>query len=158
MENEDEYTRFVNWLISNGSILNSTIFPFKFRNITGVAANTDIGPNEAMFYIPKKVIIDSNYIKEHHLKSFYERNKILVKRKYDTNNLINLTLFLIFESFKKEDSLAPCYPRFHSGKMVFVIARPQSLRNDGQLCRNVFDLVLPTSRDADSHVSVASHL
>ena len=71
MESNDKYAKFLNWLKINGSILDSTEFPVEFSNIIGVSSKFDIGPNEAIFYIPKKIIIDSNYVKLFELNEFY---------------------------------------------------------------------------------------
>ena len=109
MESNDKYAKFLNWLKINGSILDSTEFPVEFSNVIGVSSKFDIGPNEAIFYIPKKIIIDSNYVKLFELNEFYLRNKKLVNKKYDKNNLINLTIFLILESFKGEKSFWDAY-------------------------------------------------
>jgi hypothetical protein len=104
MEKEEKYKKFINWIVSNGSLIDSTNFPEEFSGVIGVSAKYDIGPNEAILYIPKKLIIDSAHIKDKILSEFYQRNKDLIKKKYDRNNLINFTLFLIFESWKGEES------------------------------------------------------
>lgn len=104
MEKEEKYKKFLDWIVSNGGLINSTNFPVDFSGVIGVEAKQDIGPNEAIFYIPKKLIIDSAMIKDKIFYSFYMRNKELIRKKYDRNNLINFTLFLISESCKGESS------------------------------------------------------
>jgi hypothetical protein len=104
MEKQEKYKKFLEWIVSNGSLINSTNFPVEFSGVIGVSAKYDIGPNEAILYIPKKLIIDSAYIRDKILNEFYQRNKDLIKKKYDRNNLINFTLFLILESWKGEES------------------------------------------------------
>lgn len=62
---EDKYIMFKTWLQENGAIFSNFDYPVAFTkfNIIGVSAKNKITNNEAMLYVPKKLINDSSEIK-----------------------------------------------------------------------------------------------
>src|SRR5690606_20290089 len=59
---DEKYLKFIEWLLDNGAIFQDNLdYPVAFGkyNIIGTKAKREISSNEALFYIPKKIMIDS---------------------------------------------------------------------------------------------------
>jgi hypothetical protein len=89
-KDEPKYKNFIKWLESNGAIFNFE-YPIAYTkfNIIGVSAVNQINHNEAILYIPKKLIIDSSQIKN---------------KKFKDNSIIKLVLFILEEYMKGQFS------------------------------------------------------
>ena len=93
------------WAVNNGAILDNINFPVYYEDIktVGISAKKNIGPFEALLYIPSNLIIDSLKIERKDLKDLYERNPELLDDNFEIS-LNSLTIFIIFEILKEKDS------------------------------------------------------
>ena len=92
------YENLKNWLISNGAIFPNFSFPISYskQNCIGVKTLEKIPPNFAMFFIPSKLLIDSEKISIETEKKFIE-----------DDNTLKIVYFLIKESKKSKSFFEP---------------------------------------------------
>ena len=92
------YDNLKQWLISNGAIFPNFSFPvsYSMQNTIGVKTLEKIPPNFAMFFIPSKLIIDSEKISIASEKKFIQ-----------DDNTLKIVYFLIKENNKKESFFKP---------------------------------------------------
>ena len=92
------YENLKNWLISNGAIFPNFSFPISYskQNCIGVKTLEKIPPNFAMFFIPSKLLIDSEKISIETEKKFIE-----------DDNTLKIVYFLIKESKKTKSFFEP---------------------------------------------------
>ncbi len=92
------YENLKNWLISNGAIFPNFSFPISYskQNNIGVKTLEKIPPNFAMFFIPSKLLIDSEKISIESEKKFIQ-----------DDNTLKIVYFLIKESKKSKSFFEP---------------------------------------------------
>jgi hypothetical protein len=102
-ENISKYENFKNWLKANGCIFEDNLsYPISYgkMDIIGAKAKREINQNEAIFYIPKSIIIDSVELRQ----SDYFTNLFLIYPKLKNLNLLILTIFLLKQKEEYNDS------------------------------------------------------
>jgi len=110
LRENQKYKNFTEWLRNNGAIYESSLnYPVAFGpfGLVGVSAKEDIDNYKSMFYVPKKIIIDSTEVKYRSFISllFLHKESKFIKE----SNILVLTIFLLFENLKKENSFFKPY-------------------------------------------------
>jgi len=101
--NYDKIMKYKEWLLKNGAVFDNLLeFPSTFGKfgIVGVKAKKNIKNNEAMLFIPKKLIIDSNLV----CKQICLIDEKDIKFKDESPELLVLAVFLLEEYLKGNDS------------------------------------------------------
>ncbi len=113
-----KFENFKKWLDENGAIYKENFtYPIaygKFK-IIGAEAKREILPNEGILYLPKKLIIDSNELRNN--RQFIE---LFEKIPYLKNlNILILTIYLLLESSREISFFKPYIDMINSDAPIF---------------------------------------
>lgn len=110
-QQNEKYIKYIKWLKDNGAVFEDTLdYPIAYgpSGLVGVKAKRQIENNEAILYIPKRLMIIS---KDHESKYFINLKKDQTKESKDEDNdtsiidednsSINLTIFLIEQKYEE---------------------------------------------------------
>jgi len=105
-----KYKKYISWLRENGVIYDKILnYPTAFGpfGLVGVSSKEEIQNYQSLVYIPKKVLIITEEIINSSYLSLLFKNKEFDFE--DDSNIYILTIFLIFEYLKEEDSFFKPY-------------------------------------------------
>ena len=101
IRNDIKYINFKEWLAKNGAIFEDNFeYPTSFGilNYVGIKSKKSINCNEALFFIPKSLIIDSNQLRNtSEFKGLFE---IADLKGFEKLNVLLISLFLLKEYIK----------------------------------------------------------
>jgi len=101
IRNDIKYINFKEWLVKNGAIFEDNFeYPTSFGilNYVGIKSKKSINCNEALFFIPKSLIIDSNQLRNtSEFKGLFE---IADLKGFEKLNVLLISLFLLKEYIK----------------------------------------------------------
>lgn len=114
LQRNEKFIKYINWLKENGAVFEDNLhYPIAYgpSGLVGVKAKRSIDNNEAILYIPKRLMIiskehESKYvIKEKVTKDKGNKNDDEEPSIIDEDNSsINLTIFLIEQKYKEGDN------------------------------------------------------
>jgi hypothetical protein len=101
IRNDIKYIKFKEWLIKNKAIFDDNFeYPtcFGIFNNVGIKSKRSINCNEALFFIPKSLIIDSNQLRNtQEFKELFENDDL---KEFEKLNVLIISVFLLKEYIK----------------------------------------------------------
>lgn len=100
--------KYLQWLQSNGCIFDKIEFPAFFGQVCGVRASQDILPQEAIAFIPNKLIISVESARQSEIGYIFKSHDSLFVANVDRDFLI-IVLYVIYEKGKGDKSFWNTY-------------------------------------------------
>ena len=100
---EPAMLQFMEWLRENGAIFPKVEYPACFSGVNGCLVTEEIASNEAILYIPNKLIISEQGARESEIAEIFQNHDNLFVGNVDRDHNV-LCTFVMFERLKGPQS------------------------------------------------------